>query len=49
MRNIGSCFAYTLIALSSFIKGIKKLEVNEKVFNQDLEKLGKYLQKLFKQ
>ncbi|SUZ96651.1 uncharacterized protein METZ01_LOCUS49505 [marine metagenome] len=37
MRNIGSCFAYTLIALSSLIKGINKLEVNEKVINQDLE------------
>jgi len=37
MRNIGSCFAYTLIALSSLIKGIKKLEVNKEVINQDLE------------
>ena len=37
MRNIGSCFAYTLIALSSLIKGLNKLEVNEKVINQDLE------------
>ena len=37
MRNIGSCFAYTLIALSSLIKGINKLEVNKKVINQDLE------------
>ena len=37
MRNIGSCFAYTLIALSSLIKGINKLDVNKKVINQDLE------------
>ena len=37
MRNIGSCFAYTLIALSSLIKGINKLQINEKVINQDLE------------
>ena len=37
MRNIGSCFAYTLIALSSLIKGINKLEVNKEVINQDLE------------
>ena len=37
MRNIGSCFAYTLIALSSLIKGLNKLEVNKKVINQDLE------------
>ena len=37
MRNIGSCFAYTLIALTSLIKGINKLEVNKKVINQDLE------------
>ena len=37
MRNVGSCFAYTLIALSSLIKGINKLEVNKEVINQDLE------------
>ena len=37
MRNIGSCFAYTLIALSSLIRGINKLEINKKVINQDLE------------
>ena len=37
MRNIGSCFAYTLIALSSLIKGINKLEINEKVIKQDLD------------
>ena len=37
MRNIASCFAYTLIALTSLIKGINKLEVNKKVINQDLE------------
>ena len=37
MRNIGSCFAYTLIALSSLIKGLNKLEINKKVINQDLE------------
>ena len=37
MRNIGSCFAYTLIALSSLIKGLNKLQINKKVINQDLE------------
>ena len=37
MRNIGSCFAHTLIALSSLIKGINKLEVNKEVINQDIE------------
>ena len=37
MRNIGSCFAYTLIALSSLIKGINKLQINEKIINRDLE------------
>ena len=36
MRNIGSCFAYTLIAISSLIKGINKLEVNKKEINEDL-------------
>ena len=37
MRNIGSCFAYTSIALSSLIKGLNKLQINKKVINQDLE------------
>ena len=37
LRNIGSCFAYTLIALSSLIKGLNKLQINKKVINQDLE------------
>ena len=37
MRNIGSCFAHTLIALSSLIKGLNKLQINKKVINQDLE------------
>ena len=37
MRNIGSCFAYTLIATSSLIKGIKKLEVNKESINDDIE------------
>ncbi len=37
MRNIGSCFAYTLIALSSLFRGVNKLEVNKEVINQDLE------------
>ena len=37
MRNIGSCFAYTLIALSSLIKGLNKLQINKNVINQDLE------------
>ena len=37
MRNIGTCFAYTLIALSSLIKGLNKLQINKKVINQDLE------------
>ena len=37
MRNIGSCFAYTLIATSSLINGIKKLEVNKESINDDIE------------
>ena len=37
MRNIGSCFAYTSIALSSLIKGLNKLQINKNVINQDLE------------
>ena len=37
MRNIGSCFAYTLIALSSLIKGLNKLQINKKIINKDLE------------
>ena len=37
MRNIGSCFAYTLIAISSLINGVKKLEVNKRSINDDIE------------
>ena len=36
MRNIGSCFSYTLIAISSLMKGLNKLKVNKKVIENDL-------------
>mgnify|MGYP001395188331 CR=1 FL=1 len=36
MRNLGSCFSYTLIAISSLIKGLNKLKVNIKVIENDL-------------
>ena len=37
MRNIGSCFAFTLIATSSLINGIKKIELNKESINEDIE------------
>ncbi len=36
-RNIGSAFAYSLIAYKSFMKGLKKLEINEEKIEQDLD------------
>lgn len=37
LRNIGVCFAHSLIAYQSLHKGIDKLDVNEKVLLDDLE------------
>lgn len=37
LRNVGVPVAHTLIALSSLIKGIGKLEVNEEAIRKDLE------------
>ena len=38
LRNLGSGFAYTLIALDSLQRGIAKLEVNRQVISDDLNK-----------
>lgn len=37
LRNIGLPYAYTAIALSSIVKGISKLKINESKINADLE------------
>ena len=37
MRNVGSCFGYMTIALTSLEKGINKLNINKKRLNEDLE------------
>ncbi len=37
MRNIGSCISYCLIAYNSIIKGLNKLEINQKVIAADLD------------
>ena len=37
MRNIGLCFSYTLIAISSLLKGLNKVQINQKVIKEDLE------------
>jgi adenylosuccinate lyase len=48
LRNLGSVFAYSLIAYSSFTKGLNKLLVNEAAITNDLGKhwevLGEALQ-----
>jgi len=36
-RNIGSAFSYCLIAYSSLIKGLNKLELNHEIINCDLD------------
>lgn len=36
MRNIGTCFGYMNIALSSLQKGLNKLELNDQRLNEDL-------------
>ena len=36
MRNIGACFGYMNIALSSLQKGLNKLELNDQRLNEDL-------------
>jgi len=37
LRNIGTTFAYTIIALQSILKGLNKLLLNEKAITADLE------------
>ena len=37
MRNIGMPIAYSLIAFKSLLKGLQKLELNEKVVKEDLQ------------
>ena len=37
MRNIGICFSYTLIAMTSLVKGLNKLEINRKVIKHNLD------------
>ncbi len=37
LRNVGTAFAHTFLALDSCIKGLKKLELNTDKLNQDLE------------
>ena len=36
LRNVGSCFAYTAIALSSLKRGLSKIKINERRINEDL-------------
>jgi len=36
LRNIGGAFAYSLLAYTSILKGIEKLEVNKKPIQEDL-------------
>ncbi len=38
MRNIGLPFAYSLIAYKSLLKGLNKIELNEQVIKEDLQK-----------
>jgi len=37
LRNIGVPFSYTLIAIKSTLRGLRKLILNEKAFQEDLE------------
>jgi adenylosuccinate lyase len=38
LRNIGVPFAHSLVAIKSMLKGLNKIELNEKVLNADLQK-----------
>ena len=38
LRNIGVPFAHSLIAINSTLKGLNKLQINEKTISDDLEK-----------
>tara|TARA_B110000261_G_scaffold139223_1_gene158498 strand:- start:377 stop:856 length:480 start_codon:yes stop_codon:yes gene_type:complete len=38
LRNVGSAFSYMYISLSSIETGINKLDINNKVINEDLKK-----------
>ncbi len=37
LRNVGSAFAYSILAFKSLLKGIQKCEVNKKVVQEDLK------------
>ena len=37
LRNVGSAYAYTLIALTSLTDGLGKLEINKEMIDKDLE------------
>ena len=37
MRNVGICFGYINVALSSLLKGLDKLELNESRLDEDLD------------
>lgn len=37
LRNLGAVFSYLVIAISSSTSGLNKLELNEKIINNDLE------------
>ena len=38
IRNVGLAFGYTMVAVNSIMKGIKKIEPNTAVLNEELEK-----------
>lgn len=37
LRNLGSCFAHSLLAYESFLKGLGKLQIDANTINSDLE------------
>lgn len=43
LRNIGSGFAHNLIAYNSLLKGLAKLQLNQQVINDDLDKCWEIL------
>tara|TARA_Y100000992_G_scaffold265331_1_gene202625 strand:- start:54 stop:1412 length:1359 start_codon:yes stop_codon:yes gene_type:complete len=38
IRNVGLAFGYTMVAVNSIMKGVKKIEPNTAVLNEELEK-----------
>jgi len=43
LRNLGTAFGYTIIALKSLLKGLTKIECNAKAINKDLDENLKIL------